>query len=89
MNQEMEKMRVKEQASQEAQKKLSRQLRDLKEDYVNLQTKETEIGQKKSDLEKQIELSEAETVTARYSIVTDYPRGLPATNGNNPLAPIY
>jgi len=68
MNQEMEKMRVKEQASQEAQKKLSRQLRDLKEDYVNLQTKETEIGQKKSDLEKQIELSEAETVTARNEL---------------------
>ena len=44
---------------------MNRQLRDLKEDYTNVQTKETEMTQKKSDLEKQLEISEGETVTAK------------------------
>ena len=65
MSQEADQLRVKEQSSQEGQRKIARQLRDLKEDFINLQTKETEITQKKTDLEKQLEVSEAETVTAR------------------------
>lgn len=68
LNSESDQLRVKEQTSQEGTKKVSRQLRDLKEDYTNLQTKETEMTQKKSDLEKQLEISEGETVTAKNEL---------------------
>jgi len=68
LNSEADQLRVKEQTSQEGSKKVGRQLRDLKEDYATLQTKETEMTQKKSDLEKQLEISEGETVTAKNEL---------------------
>jgi len=68
LNSESDQLRVKEQSSQEGSKKVNRQLRDLKEDYTNVQTKETEMTQKKSDLEKQLEISEGETVTAKNEL---------------------
>lgn len=68
LNSESDQLRVKDQSSQEGAKKVSRQLRDLKEDFTNLQTKETEMTQKKSDLEKQLEISEGETVTAKNEL---------------------
>ena len=68
LNQEIEKVRMKEQQSQDEQRKLGRQLRDLREDYTNLQAKETEVSHKKSELEKQVELAEAETVTAKNDL---------------------
>ena len=63
---ECEELRLRDQNSQEAQKKMSRQLRDLKEDLTTVQGKEAELLQKKGDLEKQLELAEAETLTVRY-----------------------
>eukprot|EP00088_Acartia_fossae_P001819 TRINITY_DN10714_c0_g1_i11.p1 TRINITY_DN10714_c0_g1~~TRINITY_DN10714_c0_g1_i11.p1 ORF type:complete len:874 (-),score=289.41 TRINITY_DN10714_c0_g1_i11:179-2485(-) len=61
-------LRLKEQSSAESQRKLSRQLRDVKEEFATLQVKETELSQKKFDLEKQLEVSEAETLTVKSDL---------------------
>ncbi len=49
-------------------RKLQRQLRDAREEYATLQQKETEAAAKRSELEKQLEVSEAETVTAKADL---------------------
>ena len=49
-------------------RKLQRQLRDLREDYATAQQKETEVNAKKNELEKQLELAEAETVLAKNDL---------------------
>jgi len=49
-------------------RKLQRQLRDLREDYATAQQKETEVNSKKNELEKQLELAEAETVLAKNDL---------------------
>merc|ERR1712079_91444 len=65
LNKEIEDIRIKEQSSQDQQKKLGRQLRDLKEDYATLQGKESDLHQKNGDLEKQIEVSDVEVITLK------------------------
>ena len=65
LNKEVEEIRIKEQSSQDQQKKLGRQLRDLKEDYATLQGKESDLHQKNGDLEKQIEVSDVEVITLK------------------------
>jgi len=70
MTREMDDLRMKEQNSQDDQKKIARQLRDLKEELSTLQGKEVEMNHKKSDLEKQLEVSEAETLTVRNELKT-------------------
>jgi len=67
---EMDDLRMREQNSQDDQKKIARQLRDLKEELSTLQGKEVEMNHKKSDLEKQLEVSEAETLTVRNELKT-------------------
>merc|ERR1711922_96279 len=66
----MDDLRMREQNSQDDQKKIARQLRDLKEELSTLQGKEEEMNHKKSDLEKQLEVSEAETLTVRNELKT-------------------
>ena len=44
--------------------------RDVKEELSTLQGKEVEMNHKKSDLEKQLEVSEAETLTVRNELKT-------------------
>merc|ERR1719445_2130528 len=61
-------MRLRDQTSQEAQRKQARQLRDLKEDFTTVQGKETELLQKKEVLEKQLEVAEVETATVRTDL---------------------
>jgi myosin-18 len=61
-------LRLKEQNSADAQRKISRQLRDVKEEFSSLQVKETELSQKKFDLEKQLEVSESETLTVKSDL---------------------
>merc|ERR1719210_2276187 len=68
MNKEIEEVRVREQSSQEQQKKQGRQLRDLKEDYAALQGKESDLLQKNGDLEKQMEVSEVEAMTLKSDL---------------------
>merc|ERR1712200_96782 len=61
-------LRLKAANSDEGQRKFSRQLRDVKEEFATLQVKETELSQKKFDLEKQLEVSEAETLTVKSDL---------------------
>jgi len=68
LNKEIEEVRVREQSSQEQQKKQGRQLRDLKEDYAALQGKESDLLQKNGDLEKQMEVSEVEAMTLKSDL---------------------
>merc|ERR1719462_493480 len=68
LNKEIDDLRIKEQSSQDQQKKLGRQLRDLKEDYATLQGKESDIIQKNTDLEKQIEVSDVEVMTLKSDL---------------------
>merc|ERR1711970_1248539 len=68
LNKEIDETRLREQSSQEQQRKLARQLRDLKEDYTTIQGKETELSQKKGDLEKQLEVAESETLTVKSDL---------------------
>merc|ERR1712045_604512 len=65
LNKEIEDIRIKEQSSQDQQRKMGRQLRDLKEDYATLQGKESDLLQKNGDLEKQIEVSDVEVLTLK------------------------
>ena len=44
--------------------------RDLREELSTLQGKEVEMAHKKSDLEKQLEVAEAETSTVRSDLKT-------------------
>ncbi len=68
LNRDCEQANNKEQSVQELVRRLQRQLRDAREEYASLQQKETEASAKRSELEKQLELSEAETVTARSDL---------------------
>ena len=43
-------------------------LRDLREEMANVQSRELELSHKKSDLEKQLEVSEAETLTVKNEL---------------------
>jgi len=61
-------MGAKEATSQDELRKLQRHLRELKEAYTAIQLKETESNSKKIEFEKKLELSEAETVTARNDL---------------------
>ena len=40
----------------------------MREEVANVQTREMELSHKKSDLEKQLELSEAETLTVKNEL---------------------
>jgi len=68
LTQDIEELGNKEKASQEEQKKLARSIRDMREELSTLQGKEAELCHKKSDLEKQLEVSEAETVSVRNQL---------------------
>ena len=68
VNVESDHLRGKEVAAVEAQRKLERQLRDLREDHVTLQSRENDLIQKKSDMEKQVEVSQAEVLTVRNDL---------------------
>merc|ERR1719225_1196590 len=69
LNKEMDDIRIKEQSSQDQQKKLNRQLRELKEDYATLQGKEGDLIQKNGDMEKQMEVSDVEVMTLKSDLI--------------------
>merc|ERR550532_1378930 len=54
----------------EEQKKLSRSVREMKEELATVRGKESEVNHRKSDLEKQLEVAEAETVAVRGELKT-------------------
>merc|ERR1712241_1372965 len=68
LNKEIDEIRIKEQSSQDQQKKLNRQLRELKEDYTTLQGKEGDLIQKNGDLEKQMEVCDVEVMTLKSDL---------------------
>merc|ERR1712043_85188 len=68
LTREGEEARMREQSSQDAQKKLARQLRELREDHTTLQGKEAEMQQKKNDTEKQLEVAEVEVATVKNDL---------------------
>merc|ERR1711983_267549 len=68
LNHESDALRNKEASAQDNVRKLQRALRELKEDYANLQQKEIDANAKKSEYEKLLELAEAETITAKNDL---------------------
>ena len=68
LNHESDALRNKEASAQDNVRKLQRALRELKEDYANLQQKEIDANAKKSEYEKLHELAEAETITAKNDL---------------------
>jgi len=68
LTREVDDGRLREQSSQESQKKLARQLRELREDHTTLQGKEAELHQKKGDVEKQLEVAEVEANTMKLDL---------------------
>ncbi len=61
MSNESDMLRTKEASCQDQVRKIQRQLRDLREEHAVLQQKEMEANGKKSELEKQLEVAEAES----------------------------
>lgn len=66
LNSECDMLRNKDASSQDLTRKLQQQLRQIREDYAEAQQKETEANSKKNELEKQLELAEAETVLVHF-----------------------
>uniref|UniRef100_T1J6E8 Myosin motor domain-containing protein n=1 Tax=Strigamia maritima TaxID=126957 RepID=T1J6E8_STRMM len=65
---ECDEMRSKEQAALEQNRKLQRQLRDLKEDYSEMQQKENEIMQRKKEMEIAVENLETENHSVKSDL---------------------
>jgi len=65
---EVDELKIKESSMLDELKKQARQMRDLKEDLSNVQSKEQEASHKKSELEKQLELAETETQTVKNEL---------------------
>merc|ERR1711892_1066212 len=68
LTKDMEDIALREKNAQEEQKKLARNIREMREEMSTLQGKEAELSHKKSDLEKQLEVAEAETVSVRNQL---------------------
>ena len=68
LNKDNETLRSKEKCSNDEVRKMSRTVRETKETLSSLQGKDTEFTQKKLDFEKQLELSEAETIAVRNEL---------------------
>jgi len=61
-------LRSREKNSLDEVKKISKMLRENKEELASLQGKDAEWGQKKLDMEKMLEVAEAETVSVRNEL---------------------
>merc|ERR1719392_80360 len=68
LNKDNESLRAREKTSNDEVKKLSKGLREAKENVSTMQGKDTEYTQKKLDFEKQLELAEAETISVRNEL---------------------
>ena len=74
LSNEVDSARHKETQAMDHSKKLSRQLREAKEDLSNMQTKHTDVSNKRQEIEKQLELSEAESVTLKSDLKLAFKR---------------
>ena len=68
MEKENEIDRIKHQSDQEKHKKLVSQFRDLKEDYMSLQVKESDIKNKNMNLNKKMEITESENIILKKDL---------------------
>ena len=65
---EQESIRKVNQHQEDINKKLTIQVKDLREDIVTMQIREMDIIEKKNILEKKLEIAEAETITVRSQL---------------------
>ena len=68
LNKDNETLRSKEKSNNDEIRKMSKTVRETKEELSGLQGKDTEYTQKKLDWEKQLELSEAETIAVKNEL---------------------
>ena len=68
LNKDNENLRSREKGSNDELKKTNKSLREVREALAALQGKDSEFVQKKLDFEKQLELSEAETISVRNEL---------------------
>jgi len=68
LTKEGEVLRNREKSSLEELKKMSKAQRELKEDLAAYQGKDADFGQKKVDMEKMLEVAEAETIIAKNEL---------------------
>eukprot|EP00090_Calanus_glacialis_P005890 TRINITY_DN14591_c0_g1_i1.p1 TRINITY_DN14591_c0_g1~~TRINITY_DN14591_c0_g1_i1.p1 ORF type:complete len:785 (+),score=316.62 TRINITY_DN14591_c0_g1_i1:56-2410(+) len=68
LSKEGEVLRAREKTSVEEVKKMSKVLRELKEDLASYQGRDADFGQKKVDMEKMLEVAEAETIIAKNEL---------------------
>ena len=68
LNKDNENLRVREKATNDEMRKMSKVMRDTKEELAAKQGKDTEYSHKKLDFEKQLELAEAETISVRNEL---------------------
>ena len=68
LEKEADLVKFKHQAEQDKHKKLLNQFRDLKEDYLSLQGKESDTSEKYSALLKKIEISESENIVLKKDL---------------------
>jgi len=65
---DLEELGAREKNGQEEQKKLAKNIREMREEMSTLQGKEADLAHKKSDLEKQLEVAETETSSVRNQL---------------------
>jgi len=68
LSKEGEVLRTREKSSLDEMKKMSKVQRELKEDLASFQGKDADFGQKKVDMEKMLEVAEAETIIAKNEL---------------------
>ena len=68
LTKDSEMLRGREKSSLEEVKKISKVYRETKEDLASIQGRDSEWGQKKSDMEKMMEVTEAETVSVKNEL---------------------
>lgn len=66
--------RLKEAQAVEHNKRVARQLRDAKEDLAALQQRHTDVVNKKSEMEKQLELADSEVATLKSDLKLAFKR---------------
>jgi len=68
LQKDLEELAVKEKKGVDEQKKLAASVRSVREEMATLQTKETETNHKKSEVEKQLEVVEAEKLALKNQL---------------------
>jgi len=68
LTKDLEEISIKEKNGQDDQKKLAKNIREMREELSTLQGRESELSHKKKELEKQLEVAEAESISLRNQL---------------------